>query len=314
MLRHWLNPALLLSITSALWAQVPELDIRAPRSSAEAFRSPDMRVDVDLVLLPVIVTNRAGVVVQGLQASSFTVLEDKTPKPIISFGSEDVPCSIGVVVDLSGSMHGKAGAAAGAMRAFFDTANPEDEAFLLTVSTQPATLSGFTQDFGNLESQLSNSRAGGATALVDTIHLALERLHAAHNPRRALLVISDGMDNHSRYSEMELLHYAEEADIQIYTIGMTPSGANKKPIELTEERSGLAFLDHLAERSGGLSFTLASYENPVPIASRIGRAIREQYLIGYRPSPGEPGKWRSVNVKVDVPQLRVSSRTGYLSH
>jgi len=304
----------MLLLTCGLSAQVPQLDIRASRTTAEAFRSPDLRIDVDLVLLPVIVTDRSGVVVHGLKQASFTVLEDKVPKPIVSFGSEDVPCSVGVVVDLSGSMQSKAGIAAGAMRAFLDTANPEDEAFLLTVSTRPETLSGFTQDFGNLESQLSNSHSGGATALVDTIHLALERLHGAHNAHRALLIVSDGMDNHSRYSETELLHYAEEADVQIYTIGMAPSVANKKAIELTEERNGLTFLDHLAERSGGLSFTIASYENPVPIASKIGRAMRDQYLIGYRPSLGEPGKWRSVKVTVDVPQLRVSSRTGYLSH
>ena len=312
--KHWFLTALFVLPGFLLQAQLPQLDIRESRPSIEPFRSPDMRVDVDMVLLPVIVTNRAGAVVHGLPASSFTVLEDKFPKPIVSFGSEDVPCSVGVVVDLSGSMQSKATSAAGAMRAFFDTANPEDEAFLLTVSTKPDTLSGFTHDFGNLESQLSGAHVGGATALVDTIHLALERLHGAHYPNRALLIISDGMDNHSRYSEMELLHYAEEADVQIYTIGMAPSAGNKKAIELTGERNGLAFLDHLADRSGGLSFTLASYENPVPAASKIGHAIRDQYLIGYCPSPGEPGKWRSVKVTVDVPQLHVSSRTGYLSH
>ena len=263
--------------------------------------------------MPVIVTNRSGTAVDGLTASSFTVFEDKDPRPILSFGTEDVPCSVGVVVDLSGSMQSKAGIAAGAMRAFFDTANPQDEAFLLTVSTRPDTISGFTRDFGNLEYQLSMSRSGGATALVDTVHLALSRLKEAHNSRRALLVISDGMDNHSRYSEAELLRLAEEADVQIYTIGMAPSLANKKAIELTEERNGLAFLDHLAERSGGLSFTLASYEDPVPTASKIGRAIRDQYLIGYRPSVSEPGKWRTVHVKVDLPQVHVSSRNGYFT-
>ena len=310
LIKHRLTLVLLFSVASALQAQ-PQLEIRVPRLVPEAFRPPDLRVDVDLVLLPVIVTNRSGATVDGLQASSFTVLEDNTPKPIVSFGSGDMPCSVGVVVDLSGSMQSKAGIAAGAMRAFFDTANPEDEAFLLTVSTRPDVLSGFTGDFGELESQLSTARSGGATALVDTIHLALDRLRGAHSPRRALLVISDGMDNHSRYSEAELLRLAEEADAQIHTIGMEPSVGNKKAIELTEERNGLAFLSHLAERSGGLSFTLASYESPVPTASKIGSAIRNQYLIGYRPSSGNPGKWRAVKVQVGIPQLHVSSRAGY---
>ena len=308
----WLNKTLMLLITAPVCAQV-QLDIRAPHAMAEAFRSPDLRVDVDLVLLPVIVTNRAGVVVEGLTASSFRILEDKTAVPIVSFGLEDVPCSVGVVVDLSGSMQSYARSAAGAMRAFFDTANPADEAFLLTVSSRPDTLSGFTPDFGNLQSQLSMARSGGATALADTIHLALERLQGARHPHRALLIISDGMDNHSHFPEKELLRLAEEADVQIYTIGMAPSAVGRDGIRFTAERTGLDFLRHLAERSGGLSSTLANYENPVPVASKISQAIRDQYLIGYRPAAGEPGQWRTIQVKVDVPQVHVASRTGYRS-
>jgi len=307
-------PALFVLLAGIPLAAQVQLDIRASRPAIEEFRAPDLRVDVDLVLLPVIVTNRQGITVDGLPASSFTVLEDRSPKPIVSFASEDVPCSVGVVVDLSGSMQSKAGIAAGAMRAFFDTANPEDDAFLMTVSTKPDTLSGFTQDFGGLQSRLMTARPGGATALVDTIELALGRMKTAHNPHRALLIISDGMDNHSRYSEPELLRLAAEADVQIYTVGMAPSLANKKAIELTEERNGLAFLDHLAEKSGGLSSTLASYEDPVPVASKISHAIRDQYLIGYRPSPGDAGKWRAVQVKVNIPQAHVSARNGYYTH
>jgi Ca-activated chloride channel family protein len=296
-------------VCSPLYAQV-QLDIRESRPGIEAFRAPDLRVDVNLVLLPVTVTNRSGAIVDGLTASSFTVLEGNTPQPIVSFGNEDVPASIGVVVDISGSMQSKAGIAARAMRSFLETANAEDEAFLLTVSTRPDELSGFTSNLGDLEAQLSTARSGGATALVDTIHLALDKLRKAHNSRRALLIISDGMDNHSRYSEAELLRAAEEADVQMYTIGMTPS-ETKKAIELTEEHNGLAFLEHLAERSGGLSFTLASYENPDPVGSKIGRAIRDQYVIGIRPEDSDSGKWKSVKVKVSLPQVHISSRNGY---
>jgi len=300
-----------LTAVSTLTAQIPQLDIRPARIAVEAFRTPDLRVNVDLVLVPVTVTDRSGVVVSNLAESSFTVLEDNSPRPIVSFNTEDVACSVGVVVDISGSMGDKTGLAAGAMRAFFGTANPEDEAFLLTVSTRPDTLSGFTQDFGNLQSQLSMSRPGGKTALVDTIELALQRLREAHHPRRALLIISDGMDNHSRYSEGELLRLAAEADVQIYTIGMAPSAVNKKGIERLEEPRGLAFLSHLASRSGGLDFTLGSYENPAPIAGKIGHAIRDQYLIGYSPLSSEQGKWRAIRVKVDAPQVHVSARNGY---
>jgi VWFA-related protein len=211
-------------------------------------------------------------------------------------------------------MQTRTGIAAGAMRAFFDSADPNDEAFLLSVSSRPDTLSAFTNDFGSLEAGLLGAQRGGATALVDTICLGLRRMRAARNKHKALLIISDGMDNHSRYSVGELMRLAEEADVQIYTIGMTPSMAGRKPIELTEERNGLAFLAHLAARTGGLSFTLASYEDPAPIASRISRAIRNQYLIGYRPvETAEPGKWRPIRVRVSLPQVSVSSRAGYYS-
>jgi Ca-activated chloride channel family protein len=299
------------AVTSILVAQIPQLEIHPLSVAPESFRSPDLRVNVDLLLLPVTVTDRFGAVVDNLVEPSFTILEDNTPRPIVSFNSEDAPCSVGVVVDISGSMGGKNRLAAEAMRAFFDTANPDDEAFLLTVSTRPNSLSGFTTDFGNLQSQLSMSRPGGATALVDTVQLALRRLRESHKSRRALLIISDGMDNNSRYSEAALLRLAQEADVQIYTIGMATSAVNKKGIELTEEPRGLAFLSQLSERSGGLNFTLGTYENPVPIASKISRAIRDRYLIGYHPSTSEPGKWRAIRVKVNVPRLRVSTRNGY---
>jgi Ca-activated chloride channel family protein len=265
-----------------------------------------------MVLVPVTVINRAGTLVDGLPASSFTVLENKVPQPIVSFGSEDLPVSVGVVIDLSGSMKTKARSAAAALRAFINTANPEDEAFLATVSTHPETASIFTNDFGSLEARLLAARPGGATALVDTICLALGRMREAHNKRKVLLIVSDGMDNHSRYTERELIVLAEEADVLIYTIGMTSSMPGRKPVELAEEQTGRLFLDHIAQHTGGLSATLATSEDPAPIASKISRAIRDQYLIGYLSvDDGQPGKWRAIEVKVSLPQARVSSRNGY---
>jgi len=304
----------LILLTGAGLRAQPLLDIRPSRSTAEPLRTPDLRVDVNLVLLPVIVTNRLGATVEGLTASSFTILEDNAPIPIGFFGSEDVPCSVGVVVDLSGSMQTKADIAARAVHAFFRTSNPEDEAFLLTLSTRPGAPSDFTNDFDKLEAQLRSQQPGGATALTDTIQLALSTLRGAHSPHRALVIVSDGMDNHSRYSEAELLRIAEEADVQIFTVGMAPSLANKKAIELTEERNGLAFLDHLAMKTGGLSFTLASYENPVPVAEKISSAIRNQYVIGYRPNDNHAGQWRPVKVRVNLPQVHVATRTGYYAN
>jgi Ca-activated chloride channel family protein len=301
------------SIAAASWLYAqPQLDIRAARPEPDLFRGPRLSINADLVLVPVIVTNRKGVAVTGLTASSFSVVEDKTAQPIVSLGLEDTPASIGVVVDLSTSMQARANRAAVALRAFFDAADPADEASLLTLSTRPGTVSAFTSDFGLLEARLFAEPRGGDTALIDAIFLSLRAMHAAHNTHKALLVISDGGDNHSRYSERELLRLAEESDVQIFTLGMT-SLTNRKPIELTGERNGLSFLSRLAERTGGLSFTLASYQDPAPAASLISRAIHEQYLIGFHPADSSAGsrKWRPIQVRVSMPQTHVSSRAGY---
>jgi Ca-activated chloride channel family protein len=265
-----------------------------------------------MVLVPVTVTNRSGAAVDGLAESSFTVLENKIPQPIVSFGSQDLPASIGVIVDLSGSMETKLDVATRALHAFYSTANPADEAFLVTVSTRPETASLFSRDFGSLETELLGAHPDGATALVDTICLALQRIRAAHNKRKVLLIASDGMDNHSRYSERELMRRVRESDVQIYTIGMAQSSAGGKAIEWAEEQNGLKFLDRVAEESGGLSFRLADREDPAAAARKISHAVRNQYLIGYRPlDDGHPGEWRPIQVKVSLPQARVSSRTGY---
>jgi Ca-activated chloride channel family protein len=272
----------------------------------------NLSVNVDLVLVPVVVTDHSGTTIAGLPASSFSALENNTPRPIVSLTSEDLPASIGIIVDLSGSMSGKAGMAARAMRAFFGTSNPEDEALLLTVSSLPGTLSGFTKDFGSLSTAILAARPRGATALIDTVYLGLRQMRAAHCRRKALLIISDGMDNHSRYSEQELMRIADETDVAIFTIGIIQVPPARKLIALGPERNGLAFLDRLAARTGGLSFTLGSYADPSPVAEKIGRAIRDQYLIGFRPSAdGSPGQWHAIQVKVSVPQVRVSSRPGF---
>jgi Ca-activated chloride channel family protein len=299
---NWLAAALLVLLTA--------INMRAQPAVPD--RATSLQVNVDLVLVPVTVTDRKGATVNGLSASEFSLREDNAIRPVISVSKEDVPSSIGIIVDLSGSMAGKAGMAARALRAFFETSNPEDEALLLTVSSRPDAVSGFTKDFGSLNSALLSARPRGATALIDTVYLGLREMRAAHNRRTALLVISDGMDNHSRYSEPELMRLAEEADVQIYTIGVIPVPPARKPIELGPERAGLAFLARLADRTGGLDFTLASYTDPAPLAAQIGRAMRDQYLIGYRAAEGAPsGQWRRIQVRVNLPQVRVASRSGY---
>lgn len=298
-----------------LFAQPLSLAVRAPKGPGGAAADTVMhviRADVNLVLVPTVVTDRKGAAVSGLTRDNFTVLEDKVPQPIVSLGNEDAPCSVGIVLDLSGSMRTKLRAATDALRAFLEAANPEDEIFLLTVGSRPHSLSNFTADFATLQNRIVGAHAEGDTALIDTVFMGLARLRSAPKGRGALLVISDGMDNNSRYSKAELLRVVEESDVQVYTIGIADLPAWKKAIELTEQSRGLALLSDLADRSGGMSFKAVISDDVEPAALKIGRAIRNEYVIAYGAAgANNSGKWRSVQVKVNPPQLRVYARTGY---
>ena len=140
-------------------------------------------------------------------------------------------------------------------------------------------------------------------------------MRAAHHGRRALLVISDGMDNHSRYSKGELKSLALEANVQIHTITLYDAPLNKKPVELQEERRGLLFLDEISQNTGGLHFVATNESDVKECVTKIGRALRSEYVIGYQPqSIARSGKWRQVQVKSTLPNVRVYARTGYYNY
>jgi Ca-activated chloride channel family protein len=316
MASFWLSGvAALVTVVPVSPQPLPELPtgmVRSHRPVSEFAKT--IRADVNLVLVSAIVTDRKGISVTGLTKDKFTVLEDKVPQPILAFSSEETPCSVGVILDLSGSMRDKLPAATAAVRAFLDTANPEDESFLMAVASRPESILSFTNDFGTLQNSLSVARAGGSTALIDTVYLGLNRIRSARHARRALLIISDGMDNNSRYSKRDLLRTVQEQDVQIFTIGIADRPAGKKAIQLTEESNGLALLSDLAEASGGISFTVVTSDGIPPAASKIGRAIRDEYVIGYRQDDrDDSGKWRGVQLRINVPQLKVYARKGYYS-
>jgi len=168
-----------------------------------------------MVLIPVMVIDHHGKTVEGLQAQDFTILDNQTPQRIISLTNEDGPVSVGLVLDISGSMQSTLSAAKDVAHAFFETSNPEDEFQLLTVSTRPNAISGFTSDIRPLERSVEISRPEGLTALIDTVYLGLSHMRESKRPRRALLILSDAMDNHSRYSRSELMRLALESDAQI---------------------------------------------------------------------------------------------------
>ena len=315
------NRAMSFGLVAGILTLVPHL------RGEEGARSPlfALRANVNMILVPVTVTDRRGANVNGLERTSFTVLDDKIPQKIVSFSSEDSPCSVGVVLDISGSMRYTLGGAKDVVKAFLKTTNTEDEFLLLTVSTLPAAVPGFTADIAALEKSIEFARPGGMTALIDTVYLGLSRMREARRPRRALLILSDGIDNQSRYSQGELMRVALEADVQIYTIiignglaaGSTgtfpfrPSLA-RKPWDRGPDLQGPEMLEKLSDRTGGLHFRARNQAEANEDVIKAGQALRNEYLIGYQPpDSGTAGKWHHVKVKLDRDQVQVYARTGY---
>ena len=271
-------------------------------------------VDAPVVLVPTTVMDRKGAIVSGLPSDDFLVAQDNVPQRITSFAEQDVPVSVGIVFDTSGSMRNVLPQAKTVLRAFLDACNPEDEAFLYTVATRPEKDFGFTNDLNTLTNHIVFTAAGGSTALVDTIYAAMLQSRSAHHTRRATLVISDGMDNHSRYSARELIAAAVEADVQIYSVSVYDPPRNKKPIELQEERNGVFFLDELTRKTGGFHITAYGSGDIEQAASRIGGAMRDQYLIGYIPENiNDNGKWHPIKVKLKTGNFTAYSRSGFYS-
>lgn len=269
-----------------------------------------IKVDVNLVLVPVTVTNRMGKVIHGLDRDNFRLFDDKVPQEIVYFSTEDVPCSVGLLFDSSGSMSDKIPESRLAAQAFLESANPEDEVFLMTFADRPSMKADFTSNFTAIQDPLLFANAKGSTALIDAVYLALERMRSAHNPRKALLVVSDGGDNHSRYSQRDLEAFAQESDVQIHAIGIHDNPRS------TEEMNGTNLLEGLTTMSGGLHFIIRDINELSDVAGKIGEALHDQYILGYYPPANvTPGKWRKIKVKLvppkGLPSLQVYARTGY---
>jgi Ca-activated chloride channel homolog len=284
------------------------------------------QVNAELVLVPVTVLDTKGQTVEGLRAEDFTVRDNQIPQPIVSFANEDAPCSVSLILDTSGSMKSPLSGAKNIAHAFFKSSNVEDEFRLFAVSTHPEALTRFTSDIAFLEQGIEARRSGGLTALIDTIFLALSSMREARNPRRALLILSDGMDNHSRYSERELVRLARESDVQVYSIlvgngssmSADPGGFRPalimKPWDAAREDEGPTMLEGLTQETGGLSFRIRNDAQATRAITKVARVIRDEYVIGYQPRPGgRNGKWHKVRVESDVPRVKVYARSGYYS-
>jgi len=255
-----------------------------------------------------------GRLVTGLEQENFRVFEDGVEQEILRFSSQDVPVSIGVIFDMSGSMSDKIDKSKQAAVQFFRTANPQDEFFLVNFNDRAQLVSQFTGSVDDLQNRLMYVGAHGLTALYDGVYLGLSEMRGAHNTKKALLIISDGGDNHSRYSETEVRKFVREADVQIYAIGLfEPDGGPTQ-----EERQGPGLLADLTAMTGGRAFSVQNLNQLPDVASKISMELRNQYVLGYRPSHREhDGKWRKIKVKLrppkGLPPLTVSAKTGYFA-
>lgn len=272
-----------------------------------------IKVDVPLVLVSVTVTDPMNRLVTGLDREHFTVLEDKKAQTITNFGAEDAPVSLGIIFDASGSMGDKMAKAREAVAQFLKTTNPQDEFFLIQFNGSPKLITEFTGQPAEIQNSLTFTRSKGSTALLDAIYLGMHETKKASNTKKALLIISDGADNSSRYTVREIKRMVREADVQIYAIGIFEPAWSR---DSREERMGPRLLTEIAEQTGGRHFRVKNLAELPDIAAKIGVELRNQYVLGYVPTnSARDGKWRRLRVELKkirgVPPLRAHYRTGY---
>lgn len=295
--------------------------------SDQAAKSPadtaSFRADSTLVLVPVSVTDPSNRYVLGLTKDDFHLSEDNVEQKITSFSSEDAPLSVGLLVDTSGSMGAKLDTSRHAVSEFMKTLNATDEAFLVEFSDQAQLSVPITHDSVAIESAMTSATSGGLTALLDAVHLGLQEMKRAKNPRKALLVISDGGDNNSRYTSSQITDLVREADVQIYAMGVfEPTLSFGLPASLTGGKLGVAELDgprllsEIANQTGGRALAATNLRELPSIAERIGIELRNQYVLAYSPqNQTRDGKYRKIEVKLDqpkvLPELKARWRLGY---
>jgi Ca-activated chloride channel family protein len=261
-----------------------------------------LQVDVDLVLVNATVTDPLNRYVTSLQQDHFEIFEDRVEQDVQYFSAEDVSLSLGIIFDISGSMKDKASVARDAAATFLRTGGPDDEYFLVAFNSSPEVLQDFTTDISRLQTHLIFAQTTGMTALYDAVYLGLEKLRDGINTKKALLMITDGEDNRSRYTFSNVREFVKESDVQIYSIGIVDAYSSQ--------------LAELSETTGGRSFFPNSVFELEDITTKIAVELKNQYVLGYfSTNEDTDGEWRDVQVRVDpprgLPRLTVRARQGY---
>jgi Ca-activated chloride channel homolog len=285
------------------WAQEPTVSI-TPRRISIHRRAPvrgNIRLDVNLTLVPVTVTDLWERPVTNLGAGAFRVFEDNIEQKIVSVFKEDGPVSVGFVFDTSSSMKKRIDRSIAAIRRFFESTAPGDEFFLVKFADQPTLATGFTSNPADILRDLSTREPQGWTALLDAIGLGVHEMKKAKNPRRALFVLTDGGDNDSRYTESEIKDLVMESDVRVYAIGIF-------------ER--YQFLERLTAESGGRAYFARKLADLPEVVDRLSADLREEYILGYSSNnQRNDGKYRTLRVEVTPPagerSLNVVWRRGY---
>ena len=299
--REFLFRGLRLLAPLSLRAQVA-IQPRPKLAPPEEKRNPaaNIRVDLNLVLVPVTVCDPFNRPVTGLEKEHFRILEDHVEQTITHFAMDDESVAVGLVFDISGSMGPKLRRSRQAAAEFFKTANPDDEFFLVEFNDQPKMMVPLTQNVEEIQNQLTFTQSKGRTALLDAIMLAMLEMKKSQKNRKALLIISDGGDNSSRYSETEVRNRVRETDLLIYAIGVFEAYGSRG--RTPEESAGPGLLSELAEQTGGRHFPADSFELP-DIAAKIGIELRNRYVLGYSPTDQQrDGRYHRVQVKVVPPR------------
>jgi len=313
---------LLLLATSVIFGQVDAKVSITPRQ----FKAPEplrenpeghLRVDASLVVIPTFATTERGASVMGLKQDNFRLFEDGVEQPVTYFASDDVPVSIGILFDSSGSMHNKLAKSIEAVAELLRTTNRDDEFFLIDFNEHPKLTVPFTSDAETVYRTAARTKVFGRTSLYDAVHMALQEMKHAKFDRKALVVISDGGDNRSRYTFGEIKSDLLESGVQLYTIGILEP-EERQPKLSPEEKKGPAVLAQLSEESGGRFFPVTDINELSSVSARLGVELRNQYLLGYSPAElVRDGKYHKVRVELLPPiglvRPRVFYRKGYYS-
>jgi Ca-activated chloride channel family protein len=275
-------------------------------------------VKVDLVMMYTSVFNKEGQFISGLKKENFNLYEDGVPQEIALFSQEDVPVTMGIILDLSASMESRIVQVNKAARAFIEASNPNDQIFLIGFNDEVELLQGFTSDVDEITDALENAPVIGGTALYDAIHLGVEEAHKGDKNKKSIVVISDGEDKDSLYSLNELVSFVQESDVQVFSIflnDLPDKSLFARWWSKSEEEKAYEALKRISEESGGKTFIPNETNNIHSIVAEIASELRNQYSIGYfSNNENRDGSWRRVVIKLDAkaasdPQLRY--RRGY---